>query len=72
MSSPPPTPPCHEPSEAEIQNEAYFLWLASDRAPGRDLENWDAARERLRHRVHLAPDARGPHHPAPGGRPTAL
>ena len=38
-----------EPTEAEIQHTAYLLWLESGRAPGRDLDNWLAARELLRH-----------------------
>ncbi len=43
-----PVPP--EPTEAEIQHTAYLLWLESGQVPGRDLENWLAARELLRHR----------------------
>jgi hypothetical protein len=39
-----------EPTEAEIQHEAYLLWVESGRLPGHDLENWFAARELLRHR----------------------
>lgn len=59
-SLPPPHPaPAPEPTEAEIQHEAHRLWLESGRAPGRDLENWFAAKELLRHRhghtVHRRP-----------------
>ncbi len=44
-----------EPTEAEIQHTAYLLWLESGRAEGRDVENWLAAKELLRH--HHAPAA---------------
>jgi len=46
---PPSHPPAHEPTEAEIQKAAYYIWLASGSRPGRDLENWLAAREYLKH-----------------------
>lgn len=39
-----------EPTEAEIQKEAYFLWLESGGLAGRDLDNWLVAEERLRRR----------------------
>ena len=39
-----------EPTELEIQHAAYLLWLESGKAPGRDLDNWLAAKELLRHR----------------------
>jgi hypothetical protein len=42
-----PTPP--EPTEPEIQHTAYLLWLESGRVEGRDLDNWLAAKELLRH-----------------------
>lgn len=42
-------PPVHEPTEAEIQHTAYLLWLESGQVPGRDLDNWLAAKELLRH-----------------------
>jgi Protein of unknown function (DUF2934) len=41
---------CCEPSDAEIREEAYRLYLASGRVPGRELENWIQAREQLRER----------------------
>jgi hypothetical protein len=44
-----PHPGPHEPTEAEIAHEAYRRWLESGQAPNRDLENWHAAREFLRH-----------------------
>lgn len=40
----------HEPTEAEIQKEAYLLWLANGCETGRDLDHWLAAKELLRHR----------------------
>lgn len=39
-----------EPTEAEIQHAAYLLWLESGKASGRDLDNWLAAKELLKHR----------------------
>ncbi len=42
-------PPAPEPTEAEIQKAAYYIWLAGGSLPGRDLENWFAAREYLKH-----------------------
>lgn len=42
-----------EPTEAEIQKEAYYLWIECGRPEGRDLEIWDAAREYLLHRRGL-------------------
>jgi len=51
--NPLPTPP--EPTEAEIQHTAYLLWLESGKAEGRELDNWLAARELLRH--HHGPAA---------------
>lgn len=39
-----------DPTEDEIQKQAYLLYLASGCVPGRDLENWLTAKELLRHR----------------------
>jgi Protein of unknown function (DUF2934) len=39
-----------EPTEAEIQKEAYLIWLASGCESDRALEHWLAAKELLRHR----------------------
>jgi hypothetical protein len=47
--------PAPEPTEAQIQHEAYRLWLEAGRPAGRDLEHWLAARELLRHRHGRAP-----------------
>lgn len=49
-----PTAPLPEPTEGEIQHTAYLLWLENGRPEGRDLENWLAAKELLRHRRTLA------------------
>ena len=38
-----------EPTEAEIQHEAYLLWIEEGRPEGRDQCHWFAARELLRH-----------------------
>jgi len=40
----------HDPTEEQIQKEAYYLWLADSRPEGRDVEYWLAAKELLRHR----------------------
>ncbi|MEY3773857.1 MAG: hypothetical protein RLZZ129_637, partial [Verrucomicrobiota bacterium] len=34
------TTPAHEPTEAEIQKAAYYLWLESGCPEGRELEHW--------------------------------
>jgi len=39
-----------EPTEAEIQKEAYSIWLANGCESGRDLDHWLAAKELLKHR----------------------
>jgi hypothetical protein len=39
--------PFPEPTEQDVQKEAYLLYIASGCAAGRDLENWLAARARL-------------------------
>ena len=36
-----------EPSEQDVQKEAYLLYVASGCVPGHDLDNWLAARARL-------------------------
>jgi hypothetical protein len=36
--------PLVEPTEAEIRERAYQLWLAEGRPEGRDQEHWQAAR----------------------------
>lgn len=38
---------CSQPSEAEIRQEAYRLYLNSGCVPGHDLEHWLAAKARL-------------------------
>jgi hypothetical protein len=58
---PTPTPP--EPTEAEIQHTAYLLWLESGRQEGRDLDNWLAAKELLRHH-HARTGGPKPHKPS--------
>ena len=39
-----------EPSEAQIQHQAYLLWQAGGCQEGRELDDWLHARELLRHR----------------------
>ncbi|GAB1488606.1 hypothetical protein MASR2M8_10520 [Opitutaceae bacterium] len=43
-------PSTSEPTEAEIQKEAYLIWQASGCEPNRALDHWLAAKELLRHR----------------------
>jgi hypothetical protein len=45
-----PSPAFADPTESQIQHVAHMLWLESGQLPGRDLENWLAAKELLRHR----------------------
>lgn len=40
-----------DPTEAEIQHAAYFLWEAEGCPVGRDVEIWFEAKERLKHRA---------------------
>jgi hypothetical protein len=49
--------PEHEPTEAEIQKAAYYLYLESGCIPGHEIDHWLAAKELLRH-----------HHGRDGGR----
>jgi Protein of unknown function (DUF2934) len=44
-----------EPTETEIQHQAYLLWLEGGCRPGRELDDWLAARELLRHHHGRAP-----------------
>lgn len=55
------TPIPSEPTEADIQHEAYLLWIEEGRPEGRDQDHWFAARELLRHRHGRA--ARPRRHP---------
>ncbi len=49
-----------EPTEAEIQHQAYLLWLEGGCRPGRELDDWLAARELLRHQHGRAPAVKPP------------
>ncbi|MBI5689328.1 MAG: DUF2934 domain-containing protein [Verrucomicrobia bacterium] len=60
-----------EPTEAEIQHAAYLLWVESGKLPGRDLENWLAAKELLRHRHGRGADPRR-HHAAREALPSLV
>jgi len=46
------TPPLalSEPTESEIQKEAYYIWIERGRPAGCDVEIWHTATELLRHR----------------------
>lgn len=41
--------PVAEPTETEIRERAYQLWLSEGRPEGRDQEHWQAARQALLH-----------------------
>jgi hypothetical protein len=60
-----PSPPVPAPSEAEIQKEAYHLWIDGGCLEGVEVDNWLAAKELLRHRHgHAHGHApRGTHNP---------
>lgn len=52
-----------EPTEAQIQHQAYMLWQAGGCKEGRELDDWLQARELLRHRqgrTNRKPPARAP------------
>lgn len=58
-----PTKAQGSPTEAEIQHQAYLLWLEGGCRPGRELDDWLAARELLLHHHGRSPatkPARGP------------
>ena len=45
------TPPsAHDPSEGEIQKQAYHLWIDGGCLEGVEVDNWLAAKELLKHR----------------------
>ncbi|MBC7366298.1 MAG: hypothetical protein H7343_05710 [Undibacterium sp.] len=44
-----------EPTETEIQHQAYLLWLEGGRRAGGKSDGWSGARERLHHRHGGAP-----------------
>ena len=60
MKPHPLTPPPHDPDEAEIQRQAYHLWIDGGRLEGVELDNWFAAKELLRHRHGHARRPAGP------------
>jgi hypothetical protein len=52
-----------EPTEGQIQHQAYMLWQAGGCQEGRELDDWLHARELLRHRqghANQKPQARAP------------
>ena len=50
LSQNPAPTPVAEPSENEIQKQAYHLWVEGGCLEGVELDNWLAAKELLRHR----------------------
>lgn len=59
------TTPLHEPTEAEIQKQAYYLWLEGGCRQGVELDNWLAAKELLRHHHGAVHNAHPQRRPAP-------
>jgi hypothetical protein len=49
-------PQPHGPTEEEIREKAYYLYLSSGCTPGRDLENWLTARKLLQPQAVQARD----------------
>ncbi len=47
-----PRPAFPKPTEDEIREYAYHLYVQSGFVPGRDLENWQEAESALRARIH--------------------
>lgn len=62
----PTVPPLAEPSETEIQNVAYRLWLEGGCQQGVERDNWFAAKELLLHHHGRSshPDKKHPEPPA--------
>ena len=58
------SPTRHEPTEEEIQHQAYLLWAEGGCRTGGEFDSWLAAKELLRHR-HGHSAARGKSKPAP-------
>ena len=60
----------HEPTEAEIQKQAYHLWIEGGCLEGVELDNWLAAKELLRHRhAHSSSRAHLPVRPVRSSQP---
>lgn len=58
--------PGHEPTEAEIQTQAYHLWIDGGCLEGVELDNWLTAKELLKHRHgHVHGHAVRGGHPVP-------
>ncbi len=59
----PPTAIPWEPTEDEIREHAYQLWLKNGQPEGRDLEHWFSAREalKLNATAHTQSGSRPPH-----------
>jgi hypothetical protein len=50
-----------EPTEAEIQHQAYLLWMERGCRLGCEQDDWFAARELLRHHHGRAPAPKREH-----------
>ena len=46
----PPSFSAAEPAEADIQKQAYHLWIDGGRVEGVERDNWFAAKELVKHR----------------------
>lgn len=53
-----------EPTEQQIRERAYAIWLAGGRQPGRDAENWHQAECELRAELAAQPADAKPAAPA--------
>ena len=66
MKTTPSSAPSAEPTETEIQRQAYHLWIDGGCLEGLELDHWFAAKELLRHRHgHVHGHAPRGAHPAP-------
>ncbi len=66
MKTQPSLPRAHDPSEAEIQRQAYHLWIDGGCLEGVEVDNWLAAKELLNHRQgHAHGHAARGTHPVP-------
>ncbi len=67
-----PSSPSHsphfEPTEADIQKCAYYLWQEEGCPVGKDLDIWLSAKELVRHHVALAKPPRLARKAAPAAR----
>jgi hypothetical protein len=61
-----------EPSEVEIQKQAYHLWIEGGCLEGVELDNWLAAKELLRHHHGRSVSPRRKSLPTKNAKPAAF